>query len=160
MEPRTRLQAWTVISQECYRIITQWFAEHPDAAPAERQHIVDTSLAHLRGHLIHDVLSEQADALTGAESWTVLPSVPRMRLAPAVWRCRADDELVSIIGLCGYSHDGRRLFLKAAHCSTGIPLHEIVRYVDDPSDPYAPVVATWEKDHGETDDSPPPYALS
>jgi hypothetical protein len=62
------------------------------------------------------------------------------------WQVRGIDDLVSIAGIAGYSHDGQVLYLAAAQSSTGIPLPDIVRYADDPTDPYAPLVAAQRQE--------------
>lgn len=70
----------------------------------------------------------------------------RIRCAPAVWRCQDADDLVSIVGSAGSRHAGQALYLTAAQRSTGIPLPDIVRYADDPTDPDAPLVAAQRQE--------------
>lgn len=153
MEPRVGFQEWTTISQEFYLVIAQWLEAHPDAPKTDRERIVESSLDYLRVYLLDDLRPDTMPSVEERNDSSDSPSVPLIRLAPAVWRCHEYDDLVVITGLWGYRDDGRRLYLKAAQRTTGIPLHEIVRSVDDPADPYAPLVDSWmatphAHDHG------------
>jgi len=126
-------QEWLTVCQELYCAAWHWVADHPDAAPAEIERILTAACTYLRVRLTDDLARQHVggDAVPdGAQA--AAPAL--IRLAPAIWRCQGVDHLVRITGIAGYSHDGHVLYLTDAQSRTGIPLHEIVRYVDDPAD--------------------------
>jgi hypothetical protein len=122
MEPSACSPEWLLLCQELYDATIRWGAEHPDAAPADIERFITTSCTYLRVHLT-DVPTRQPHPA----------QPPTCQDAPGT--------LIRIAGICGYSHDGQVLYLQAAQSSTGIALHDIVRYVDDPTDLYMPLVA-------------------
>jgi hypothetical protein len=139
MEPRVCSQKWVLLCQELYHATVRWVGDHPDATSADIERGITTTCTYLHARLAYDLTRHHdlAQRLTKSEAATGA----LIRFASAVWRCQDIDDLVCIAGIAGYSHDGQVLYLTAAQSSTGIPLHDLVRYVDDPTDPYAPLVA-------------------
>jgi transposase len=144
MEPRVCSQEWVLLCQELYQATVRWVGDHPDAASADIERVITTTCTYLHARLTDDLTRhhDMAPHLPASEAATGA----LIRFAPAVWRCQDTDDLVSIVGIAGYSHDGQVLYLAAAQSSTGIPLPDIVRYADDPTDPYAPLVAAQRQE--------------
>jgi transposase len=151
MEPRVCYQEWLRLCQELYYATVRWVGDHPDAASADIERVITTTCTYLHAHLTDALARHHNLALRLPKSEAATGAL--IRFAPAVWRCQDTDDLVSIAGIAGYSHDGQVLYLAAAQSSTGIPLPDIVRYADDPTDPYAPLVAAQPQ--GTVDDTSP-----
>ena len=130
-------QEWLMVCQEVYRATMRWVTDHPDATPDAIERLITASCAALHARLTYELTPSPA-VQSPAESDCATGAL--IRFAPAVWRCQGVDDLVCIAGIWGYGENGQVLYLKDAQSGTGIPLHEIVRYVDDPADPYAPLV--------------------
>jgi len=144
MEPRVCSQEWLRLCQELYQSTVRWVGDHPDAASADIERVITTTCTYLHARLTDDLARHHDLALRLPKSEAATGAL--IRFAPAVWRCQGTDDLVSIAGIAGYSHDGQVLYLAAAQSSTGIPLPDIVRYADDPTDPYAPLVAAQRQE--------------
>jgi hypothetical protein len=154
MEPRVCSQEWLRLCQELYHATVRWVGDHPDAASADIERVITTTCTYLHARITDDLARHHNLALRLPASEAATGAL--IRFAPAVWRCQGTDDLVSIAGIAGYSHDGQVLYLAAAQRSTGIPLPDIVRYADDPTDPYAPLVAAQRQALGDA--TPPTHA--
>jgi|GEM_PF-5363014 len=155
METRICFQEWILLCQELYRATSRWVAEHPDTAPADIEQIITTSCPYLHARLTDDLTRHHDPAQRLPESEAAIGVL--IRFAPAVWRCQDTDDLVTIRGIAGYRHDGQVRYLKAAQSQTGIPLHDLVRYVADPTKPAAPLVVAQQSGVSHQRIPPCPY---